>query len=165
VQHTYEVLRGHCWDEPFINISATCLLRKYPDTSNRTGKTHWSCMFQFPKYVHTVTSLQLVHLDYTCISHYGVCGIWLSMNYYSDNCWSVNSWWICTIEDFLFYWTVTSCMYCVLLKNMQLTCTALVESHQTWDNFWEKTYRCAVQKHESVLLHDVLFWQILVTFC
>lgn len=117
VQHIYEVLRGHCWDEPFINLSATCLVRKYPDTTNCTGRIHWSYMFQFPKYVHTVTCLKLVHLDYTCISHYDVPGIWLSMNYYLDNCWTVNSWWICTMEDFLFYWTVTACMYCVLLKN------------------------------------------------
>ena len=126
-------------------LSVTSLVRKYPGTTNCTGNIHWSCVFQFHKYGHTVTCLQLVYLHYICISHYVVCGMWLNMNYYIDNCWSIISRWICTMEDFLFYWFISTFMYCVLLKRMQLTCTAWVEPHQNWNNFWEKTYRCAAK--------------------
>jgi hypothetical protein len=45
-----------------------------------------------------------------------------------------------------------------LLKRIQLTCTALVESVNTCDDDrGRKTYR-SCQKHESLSLHDLFAW-------
>jgi hypothetical protein len=43
-------------------------------------------------------------------------------------------------------------LYCILLKIMQLTCTAWVESLNIRDDGRRKTYR-SCQKHESLSLH------------
>jgi hypothetical protein len=45
--------------------------------------------------------------------------------------------------------------YRPLLRGMQLTCTAWVESLNTWDDGRRKTYK-ACQQHQSLSLHDIL---------
>ena len=47
------------------------------------------------------------------------------------------------------------CNHCPLVKRMQLTCTAWVESLNTRDDGRGKTYR-SCQKLESISLHDLL---------